>query len=118
MPTELQITEPELDSAHAGHILAHLFKGKERSLANHQSAIKRARQSEIRRMRNKIRKSVMRSSVKRVDAAIAAGDKTLAETELKEAISVIDRTGQRGVIHKRQASRRVARLVARVKAAA
>ncbi len=69
-------------------------------------------------MRNRIRKSVIRSSVKRVDAAIAAGDHALAEVELKKAVSIIDRAGQHGAIHKRQASRRVSRLVARVRASA
>ncbi|MFQ5355706.1 MAG: 30S ribosomal protein S20 [Mariprofundaceae bacterium] len=84
-------------------------------MANHPSAIKRARQSEVRRARNRDQKSAMRSAVKRVDTAIAAGDGKQAREELDKAISLIDRAGQRGVIHKRQASRRVSRIVARVK---
>ncbi len=85
-------------------------------MANHPSAEKRARQSEARRLRNRIRKRTMRSAVKRVEAAIKAGNNEQVMVELGRAISIIDRAGQRGAIHKRQASRRVSRIVRRVKA--
>lgn len=84
-------------------------------MANHPSAAKRARQAERRRIRNRMRKSAMRTAIKKVYAAIEAGDKEAAEAALKKAIPLIDRAGAKGVIHKRQASRRVSRLVARVK---
>jgi len=85
-------------------------------LANHASALKRARQSEKRRMQNRMRKGEMRTAIKQVNTAVAAGDKDTANKALQSAIPLIDRAGQRGVIHRRQASRSVSRLVARVKA--
>jgi len=85
-------------------------------LANHASALKRARQSTKRRMNNRMRITAMRSAIKGVNAAIEAGDKKAADEALKTAASLIDRAGQRGVIHGNQASRRVSRLAASVKA--
>jgi len=69
-------------------------------------------------MFNRIRKSTMRSAVKKVMAAVEAGDKAAAEEALRRAVPLIDRAGQKGVIHRRQASRRVSRLSARVRALA
>ncbi|HKJ83762.1 MAG TPA: 30S ribosomal protein S20 [Mariprofundaceae bacterium] len=85
-------------------------------MANHASALKRARQSEKRRMQNRMRKGAMRTAIKQVHTAVAAGDKDAANQALQGAISLIDRAGQKGVIHRRQASRSVSRLAARVKA--
>jgi len=58
----------------------------------------------------------MRTAVKKVHTAIAAGDKDAASAALKEATSLIDRAGRKHLIHPRQASRRVSRLNAHVKA--
>jgi len=85
-------------------------------LANHVSALKRARQATKRRMNNRMRITAMRTAIKSVNTAIEAGDKKAADEALKNAIPLIDRAGQRGVIHRSQASRRVSRLVASVKA--
>jgi len=85
------------------------------NLANHASAAKRARQAVKRRLVNRIRKGAMRTAIKKVHAAIEAGDRKTAEEALKTAIPLIDRAGQNNVIHRRQASRRVSRLVAHVK---
>jgi small subunit ribosomal protein S20 len=85
-------------------------------LANHVSALKRARQSEKRRMRNRMEKGAMRTAIKQVNAAVEAGDKETANAALKSAIPLIDRAGQKGTIHRKTASRSVSRLVARVKA--
>ncbi len=84
-------------------------------MANHASADKRARQSLKRRMQNRMQKAAMRSAVKRVDAAIEAGDKNAAGEALKVAVPLLDRAGRKGLIHKSQASRRVSRLTAHVK---
>jgi small subunit ribosomal protein S20 len=75
-------------------------------VANHKSALKRAKQNELRRLRNKTVKTRVRSSVKTVRTAGA----DTAESELKAAQSVIDRAAKKGVIHKRTAARRISRL--------
>ena len=85
-------------------------------MANHVSALKRARQSTKRRLRNRMRTTAVRSAIKNVNAAVAAGDKKAADEALKIAVPLIARSGQRGVIHRKQASRRVSRLVASIKA--
>ncbi len=85
-------------------------------MANHASAAKRARQSEKRRLVNRARKSAMRTAIKRVLAAVEAGDADAAKAALARAVPLIDRAGRKGVIHRKQASRRVSRLNARVKA--
>jgi len=84
-------------------------------LANHASAEKRARQNEKRRLRNRKRRGAMRTAIKGVIAAVDAGDGDAAGTALKSAVSLIDRAGQKGVIHHHQASRRVSRLTAKVR---
>jgi len=84
-------------------------------LANHVSAAKRARQSEKRRLINRRQKGAMRTAIKAVLAAVEAGDEKAAAAALKQATSLIDRAGRKGLIHRNQASRRVSRLSARVK---
>lgn len=84
-------------------------------MANHASAEKRARQNEKRRMSNRARKSEMRTAIKGVLAAVDASDTDAADAALKSAVSLIDRAGQKGIIHRNQASRRVSRLTTRVK---
>ena len=79
-------------------------------MANHKSALKRARQSEERRQRNRARKTRMKSVVKAVEDAIANSNKELAVTKLREAVSVIDKTASKGVIHKNKAARKISRL--------
>jgi small subunit ribosomal protein S20 len=79
-------------------------------LANHKSALKRARQSEERRLRNKAVRTRVKSVTKqvRLDAAENPGDATAAS--LKIAQSTIDNAAKKGVLHKRTAARKVARL--------
>lgn len=84
-------------------------------MANHASAEKRARQNEKRRMINRARKGEMRTAIKSVLTAVDAGDADAASAALKSAVSLIDRAGQKRVIHPNQASRRVSRLTAKVK---
>ncbi len=84
------------------------------TLANHKSAIKRAKQSEARRIRNRTRKTRMKNVIKGVEEAVATGSKEDAVQRLQEAIAVIDRTAQKGVIHKNKASRQTSRLTRQV----
>jgi len=79
-------------------------------LANHKSALKRARQNRVRRARNVHYKSLMRSRIRKVRDAVAGGDKGAAESALRHAVSVIDRVASKGIIHRNTASRRIARL--------
>ena len=83
-------------------------------MANHASAKKRIRQTIKRTARNKDIRSRVRTYVKRVRAAIAAGDKRLAEASLPEAIRQIERAVVKGVYHRKTGSRYVSRLVSRV----
>jgi len=57
----------------------------------------------------------MRTAIKGVLTAVDAGDADAASAALKSAVSLIDRAGQKGVIHRNQAARRVSRLTAKVK---
>ena len=85
-------------------------------MANHKSAIKRAKQSEARRLRNRSRKTRMKNVVKSVEEAISSKSPDLALERLKDAISVIDKTASKGVIHRNNAARQISRLTRRVNA--
>ena len=71
---------------------------------------KTVRKSEERRMANKAVKSSTRSQVKKVKAAIEAGDKDTAQAEMKSAVKKLDKAAKDNVIHKNQAARRKSRL--------
>ena len=83
-------------------------------MANTKSARKATRQIAKRTEINKGRRTTMRSSVRKVEEAIASGDRAAATTALKSAEPVIMRAAQRGVVHKNNASRKVSRLAHRV----
>ncbi len=83
-------------------------------MANHQSAEKRNRQAQIRRLRNRANTTRMRNSEKAVDAAIEAGSMEDAQAALKVAVPIIAKTASKGTIHKKNASRKVSRLTKRV----
>ncbi len=85
-------------------------------MANTSSAQKAARQMVRRTEINKSRKTRMKSEVKKVEEAIVAGNKEAAVIALKGAEPVLARSGQKGVVHKRMASRKISRLAQRVKA--
>ncbi|NVJ98509.1 MAG: 30S ribosomal protein S20 [Alphaproteobacteria bacterium] len=87
-------------------------------MANSAQAKKRIRQNERRHLINKSRVSRIRTFVRKVEEAIAAGDKAAAGDALKAAQPEIMRGVTKGVIHKKTASRKVSRLSARVKALA
>ena len=83
-------------------------------MANHKSALKRDRQSKVRRMRNRTNKSKMKTAVGNVEQAIEAGSEEQAREALQKAASVIQKTASKGTIHKKTASRKVSRLTKRV----
>ena len=79
-------------------------------MANSAQAKKRARQAEDNRQRNAGQRSAMRTSIKKLQSAIEAGDKELATTEFKAAVPHLDRMARKGVIHKNAAARSKSRL--------
>ena len=85
-------------------------------MANHKSAIKRARQNENRRLRNKSVKTRVKNIVKNVQLAVNEKTKEEALKELDIAKSVIDRAAKKGVIHRKTASRKISRLSKHVNA--
>ncbi len=85
-------------------------------MANIQSAKKRARQAEARRMRNASQRSMLRSTIRKVLHAIEAGDKSAAEAAYKAAEPVLDRYAAHGLIHRNKAARHKSRLAAHIKA--
>jgi small subunit ribosomal protein S20 len=85
-------------------------------MANTTSAKKAARKAVRRTEINKSRRTRMKSEVRLVEEAIASKDHAAAVAALKSAEPVLARTAQKGIIHKKTASRKVSRLSARVKA--
>ena len=84
-------------------------------MANHKSAKKRIRRNANRAEINKSRVSRIRTFLKRVETAIATGDKGAAQMALKEAQPELMRGVSKGVLHKNTASRKMSRLSAQVK---
>ena len=85
-------------------------------MANSAQARKRARQAENRRQHNASRRSMLRTSIKKVVYAIEAGDKETATEAFKNAVPVIDNAAGNGMIHKNKAARHKSRLNAHIKA--
>ncbi|MBV8397275.1 MAG: 30S ribosomal protein S20 [Acetobacteraceae bacterium] len=85
-------------------------------MANTASARKRIRQTARRTLRNHARKSRMRTFVKKVEAAITAGDKQAAAAALRAAQPEMQRAAGKGVVHRNSVARKVTRLSARIKA--
>ncbi|CAL8979466.1 30S ribosomal protein S20 [Rhodoplanes serenus] len=79
-------------------------------MANTTSAKKATRKIARRTEVNKARRSRMRTFVRKIEDALASGDKAAATAALKAAEPVLMRAAQKGVVHKRTASRKVARL--------
>lgn len=79
-------------------------------LANIKSAKKRILVIETKTLRNKMIKSRVKTLVKKVDAAVAAGDKSAATASLKAAVVAIDKAAAKGIFHKNTAARKVSRL--------
>jgi small subunit ribosomal protein S20 len=83
-------------------------------MANTKSARKATRKIARKTEVNKTRRSLLRKSVRKVEEAIAAGDRNAAMTVFKDAEPAIMRAAQRGVVHKNTASRKVSRLAHRI----
>ena len=92
--------EDQASSTQIKNIIKHIEKlGKKRILVDRRNA-----------ERNKAIKSSVKTAIKKVDAAIAAKDKTAADSALVAAISEIDKAASKGVYHKKTASRKISRL--------
>jgi small subunit ribosomal protein S20 len=80
------------------------------SLANHPSALKRARQNEVRKLRNRTVKTRVKNVVKSVREEAATKSPEAAQKDLNAAKSLIDKAAKKGVIHKKTAARKISRL--------
>ena len=83
-------------------------------MANHKSALKRARQSEDRRLRNMGYKTRSKNIVKEVRTAVTENDKEKAIEKLKKATAIIQKSASKGVFHKKKASRKISRLARQI----
>ncbi len=87
-------------------------------MANHYSALKRARQTEKRTAVNRANSSRLRSALRKFRTTLTSGDSAAAKAAFGETVSAIDKAVQKGVIHKNTASRYKSRLSARLNAKA
>ncbi|MDH3993732.1 MAG: 30S ribosomal protein S20 [Gammaproteobacteria bacterium] len=85
-------------------------------MANSAQAKKRARQAEKRRTHNASLRSLVRTNIKKVNAAITSGNAEEAQAAYASAMPVIDRLADKGIIHKNKAARHKSRLNAQVRA--
>jgi len=85
-------------------------------LATHKSAIKRAKQSEVRRQRNRAVRTRVKSVVKEVRISLEKQSVEQAQAALQKAVPVIDRAVSRGALHHRTAARKISRLSKKVHA--
>ena len=83
-------------------------------MANHKSALKRNRQSLIRRDRNRANRTKVKSAVKKIDAAIEVESVEQAQEALVAAVPIIERAAVKGAFHKKTASRKISRLTRKV----
>lgn len=81
------------------------------------SAIKRVRQAEKQKMHNQAVQTSIKTSAKKLDAAISSKNREEAEAVAKKATSLINKAASKGVIHKNTASRKISRLTRKVSAA-
>jgi len=85
-------------------------------MANHFSALKRARQTETRTARNRANTSRLRTVLRHFRDTLAKGDKQVAEQAFRQTVSALDKAVQKGVIHSNTSSRYKSRLSARLHA--
>jgi small subunit ribosomal protein S20 len=83
-------------------------------LANHKSALKRAKQSEVKKSINIGYKTRVKNVVKDVRSAIGEGSGEKAKDSLNRAVSVLQKTASKGAIHKKKASRKISRLALQI----
>ena len=87
-------------------------------MANSPQSKKRARQGEKRRTHNASLRSLVRTVIKKVNAAVVSGDAEQAKAAYNSAVPVIDRMADKGILHKNKAARHKSRLNAQVKSLA
>ncbi|NNM82222.1 MAG: 30S ribosomal protein S20 [Burkholderiales bacterium] len=87
-------------------------------MANSAQARKRARQADKQREHNASLRSELRTAIKKVKKAIAAGDKAAAQSVFRESTSTVDSIADKKIIHKNKAARHKSRLSAAIKAMA
>lgn len=85
-------------------------------MANHFSALKRARQTERRTARNRANTSQFRTALRKFRQAVQSGDKAQVESQLSATVSMIDKAVRKGVVHKNTAARYKSRLSKKVAA--
>ncbi|MFP4695690.1 30S ribosomal protein S20 [Thiohalospira sp.] len=85
-------------------------------MANTRQTRKRARQNEKQRLHNAALRSRMRTFIKSVERAIRAGDKETAQQAYQAAVPIIDKTANKGIIHRNKAARHKSRLNERLRA--
>ena len=85
-------------------------------MATHKSAIKRAKQNEVRRQRNRAMRTRVKSVVKEVRISLEKQSVEEARAALQKAVPVIDRAVSRGALHHRTAARKISRLSKKVHA--
>ncbi len=85
-------------------------------MATHKSALKRSKQSKEKRLKNRNVKSNLKTTIKAVTAAIEAKDPKKAQEVLSQVTPVINKAASKGVIHKKNAARKISRLTKQVKA--
>ena len=78
------------------------------------SVLKRIRQSEKRRLRNKSWITMIKTQVKKVEEAISKNEKEAIQNALKDAVKIITKAASKGIIHKNTASRKISRLTKKV----
>lgn len=79
-------------------------------MAHHKDAIKRAGQNERLRMHHRHYRTMMRTAIKRLRDVVDSGDAEAARDLLPKTVSIIQKVAQKGIIHRKQAARRVSRL--------
>ena len=87
-------------------------------MANHKSALKRAHQNEIRRMRNRTVRTRVKNVTKEVRQAVKENDPAMLRKKIDAAQSAIDKAAKKGVLHPRTAARKISRLTKAVDAQA
>ncbi len=85
-------------------------------MANSRAAKKRVRQNERHSIRNRARRSRVRSYLRKVEEAIASGDKTAAEAAFREVMPVLHRSSQKGAFHRNTIGRKLSGLSRRINA--
>jgi len=85
-------------------------------VAHSLSAKKRMRQNQKRHARNRVRKSRLKTQVRKLTDAIGSGDADAARTEYRRTAKLLDQTAAKGTIHRKTADRRKSRLAKRVAA--